>query len=107
MRVCVCADRGGQTGSGGGGGVGIVCHQMNSWGETNEECGEKEGGILIGLSLSHFSPFFSRGEQEIERWLYRGKKGFQTWALQMPCPANWSITHPVTYFDVVLHISCL
>lgn len=35
-----------------GGGVGIVCHQMNSWGETNEECREKEGGILIGLSPS-------------------------------------------------------
>lgn len=35
-----------------GGGVGIVCHQMNSWGESNEECREKEGGILIGLSLS-------------------------------------------------------
>lgn len=34
-----------------GGDVGIVCHQMNSWGETNEECSEKEGGILIGLSL--------------------------------------------------------
>lgn len=34
-----------------GGGVGIVCHQMNSWGETNEKCREKEGGILIGLSL--------------------------------------------------------
>lgn len=33
------------------GGVGIVCHQMNSWGETNEECREKEGGILIGLYL--------------------------------------------------------
>lgn len=33
------------------GGVGIVCHQMNSWGETNDECREKEGGILIGLSL--------------------------------------------------------
>lgn len=33
------------------GGVGIVCHQMNSWGETNEECREKEGGILIGPSL--------------------------------------------------------
>lgn len=51
-----------------GGGVGIVCHQMNSWGETNEECTEKEGGILIGLSLSH-SSHFSRGEQEIECWL--------------------------------------
>lgn len=38
-----------------GGGVGIVCHQMNSWGETNEECTEKEGGILIGLSLSLLS----------------------------------------------------
>lgn len=34
------------------GGVGIVCHQMNSWGETNEECREKEGGFLIGPSLS-------------------------------------------------------
>lgn len=40
----MCADR--------RGGVGIVCHQMNSWGETNEECSEKEGGILIGPSLS-------------------------------------------------------
>lgn len=34
------------------GGGGIVCHQMNSWGESNEECREEEGGILIGLSLS-------------------------------------------------------
>lgn len=57
------------------GGVGIVCHQMNSWGETNEECREKEGGFLIGPSLSLFlclTPllFFSWGEQEIECWLY-------------------------------------
>lgn len=44
MCKCVCRQK--------GGGVGIVCHQMNSWGETNEECREKEGGILIGLSLS-------------------------------------------------------
>lgn len=102
--VCVCADGGWQTWRGG---VGIVCHQMNSWGETNEECREKEGGILIGSSLSHSSPFFLQGEQEIECWLYRGKKGFQTLALQTPCPTNWSITHPVTYFDVVLHTSCL
>ena len=52
----------------GGGGVGIVCHQMNSWGETNEECREKEGGILIGLSLplSHSSLLFSLGEQEMD-----------------------------------------
>lgn len=47
MCVSVYADR-----KGGGGCVGIVCHQMNSWGETNDECREKEGGILIGLSLS-------------------------------------------------------
>lgn len=42
-----------------GGGVGIVCHQMNSWGETNEECREKEGGhfnwplSLLPSLLSH------------------------------------------------------
>lgn len=79
------------------GGVGIVCHQMNSWGESNEECREKEGGILIGLplSLSSSSLFLSQGEQEIECWLYRGKKGFPTLAPPTPCPTNWSITHPV------------
>lgn len=59
-----------------GGAVGNVCHQMNSWGETNEGCKEKEGGILIGLSLSlslnHSSHFVSRGEKESECWLYMG-----------------------------------
>lgn len=81
----MCADRRG---------VGIVCHQMNSWGETNEECRENEGDILIGLSLSLFL-FSSRGEQEIQCWL-RGKRGFLTLAMKMPCPTNWSITHHVT-----------
>lgn len=41
-----------QTGGWGGGeGLGIVCHQMNWWCETNEECREKEGTILIGSSF--------------------------------------------------------
>lgn len=78
------------------GGVGIVCHQMNSWGESNEECREKEGGILIGLPSLSLSVFFlSQGEQEIECWLYRGKKGFLTLAPPPPCPTNCSVTHPV------------
>lgn len=45
------------------GGVGIVCHQMNSWGETNEECSEKEGGILIGLSPLCLTPLASSLEE--------------------------------------------
>lgn len=61
----------------GEGGKGIVCHQMNSWGETNEECREKEGGILIGLSLplSQFS-FFSLEEQEMNVGFTEVKRDF-------------------------------
>lgn len=50
LSVSVCADRRG---------LGIVCHQQNSCGETNEEYGEKEGGILIGLSLPSVCLFSS------------------------------------------------
>lgn len=97
MCVSVCADR--------RGGVGIVCHQMNSWGETNEECREKEGGILIGLSLC-LTPLSSQREHETERWLCRGTKGFLTLLLQTSCSANCSITFGVTYFVAKLGISC-
>lgn len=64
------------------GSVGIVCRQMNSRGETNEECRKKEGTILIGFSLSlSFSLSLLLGGRTGDCWLYRGKMGFLTSAL--------------------------
>lgn len=63
------------------GGVGIVCRQMNSRGETNEECRKKEGTILIGFSPSLHLCLCLLGGRTGDCWLYGGKMGFLPLAL--------------------------